>query len=225
MSLTSFIRDLQRIPERIPGPGAVLYNAVPARLLKKPELKLALMIAGKVRRGTIVDLGSGTGYLSIEIARNAPDVTVYGIDLSRKMVDIARRHSGGIENVRFELANAARLPFDDGSVDFVVSTGSLHHWKRPVEVFNECHRVLKEGGEGWIFDGYPDFLREQAERSITEYGWWHCKLWSLVLRFHGFTDEEYRTRIRRILDQTMFKDCHGMEPVDMWMKISLRKGR
>ena len=68
MSLTGFIRDLQKINEAIPAPGAVVYNALPARLLKKPEKKLAQIIVEKISKGTIVDLGSGTGYLSIEIA-------------------------------------------------------------------------------------------------------------------------------------------------------------
>ena len=163
MSLITFIRDLQKIPEKIPGPGAILYNAIPAKLLHKPEYKLAQVIAEKIKGGIIVDLGSGTGYLSIEIAKIAPDVMIYGIDLSKKMIDISRSHAKGIENVRFELGNAAKLPFDNNSVDFIVSTGSLHHWKYPAKVFDECYRVLKQGGEGWIFDGYPDFPRDQAE--------------------------------------------------------------
>ncbi|MBW2045672.1 MAG: class I SAM-dependent methyltransferase [Deltaproteobacteria bacterium] len=33
---------------------------------------------------------------------------------------------------------------EDNSVDFIISTGSLHHWKRPLRVFDECFRVLKK---------------------------------------------------------------------------------
>ena len=65
MSLVTFIRDLQKIPEAIPAPGAIIYNAVPARLLQKPESKLAQIIVEEIKSGTIIDLGSGTGYLSI----------------------------------------------------------------------------------------------------------------------------------------------------------------
>jgi len=223
MSLITFIRDLQRIPEKIPAPGAILYNAIPAKLLHKPEYKLAQIIAEKIAGGTIIDLGSGTGYLSIEIAKIAPDVKIYGIDLSRKMVDISRRHAKGIQNVRFELGNAAKLPFKNNSVDFVVSTGSLHHWKYPVKVFDECYRVLKQGGEGWIFDGYSDFPKDQAEQFKGEFGFFRYRVLSIVLRFHGFSGDEYRTKIKIILDQTKFKDCYQMEPMDMWMKIAIRK--
>jgi tRNA G46 methylase TrmB len=100
MSLITFIRDLQKIPEKIPAPGAILYNAIPAKLLREPEYKLAQVIVGKIKEGIIVDLGSGTGYISIEIAKSVPNVMMYGIDLSQKMVDISRRHAKGIENVR-----------------------------------------------------------------------------------------------------------------------------
>ena len=52
MSLITFIRDLQKIPEKIPAPGAILYNAIPARLLHKPEYKLAQFIAEKIEIGS-----------------------------------------------------------------------------------------------------------------------------------------------------------------------------
>jgi len=223
MSLITFIRDLQKIPEAIPAPGAVIYNAVPARLLRKPESKLARIIAEEIRSGVIVDLGSGTGYLSIEIAKRAPSAIVCGIDLSRKMVEIARNHAAGIRNVRFEIGNAASLPFEDNSVDFIVSTGSLHHWKSPAKVFDECYRVLKEGKEGWIFDGCSDFHKDQADKLIPEYGFSRYKVLSIVLKFHSFSREEYRTKIKAILDRTKFKGCYHMELVDIWMKISIKK--
>jgi ubiquinone/menaquinone biosynthesis C-methylase UbiE len=225
MSLISFIRDLQEIPERIPGPGAIFYNATAARLLKKPEYELAHIIVKKISTGTVVDLGSGTGYLSIEIAKNAPALTLCGIDLSKKMIDISRGHARGIPNVCFELANATTLPFENDSVDFIVSTGSLHHWRHPAKVFDECYRILKPGGEGWIFDGYPDFPRGKAEQFKAKYGTLHSRMLSNVLKFHGFTDVEYHTRIKHALDQSKFKNCYQMEPVDVWMRISIQKSK
>jgi len=101
MSLTRFIKDLLRKPEAIPTPGAIFYNATVTKVLRKPETKIASYIAEKMGNGTILDLGSGTGYLSIEIAKRSPGLQVYGIDLSRQMVKIARRHAKGVDNARF----------------------------------------------------------------------------------------------------------------------------
>jgi len=164
MSLTKFIKDLLRKPEAIPTPGAIFYNVTVTKVLRKPETKIAEDIVAKIGNGTILDLGSGTGYLSIEIAKRSPGLQVYGIDLSRQMVKIARRHAKGIDNARFVFGNAAKLPFKDNSIDLVVSTGASHHWKTPRLVFDECYRVLKPGKEAWIYDGCPEVFKNWVDR-------------------------------------------------------------
>ena len=175
--------------------------------------------------GTILDLGSGTGYLSIEIAKRAPSLQVYGIDLSRQMIKIARRHARGVENAQFKLGNAADLPFADNSIDLVISTGSLHHWKTPAKVFDECYRVLRIGNEAWIYDGCPDALKDQTGRIRREYGFWVYRIGTRIAELHGFAREEYESEIKDMLDQTEFKDSYQMELADIWMKITLKKYR
>jgi len=225
MSLTRFIKDLLRKPESIPTPGAIFYNATVAKVLRKPETKIANDVVTKMGKGTILDLGSGTGYLSIEIAKRSPSLRVYGIDLSRQMVKIARRHAKGVGNARFVFGNAAKFPFRDNSIDLVVSTGASHHWKTPRLVFEECHRILRPGGEAWIYDGCPEVFSNPADRKKVsrEYGFLIGRLGHRVSTLHGFTMEEYRTGISGMLDQTAFKDNHQIVPTDIWMKITLKK--
>jgi ubiquinone/menaquinone biosynthesis C-methylase UbiE len=225
MSLTRFIKDLLRKPEAIPTPGAIFYNATVAIVLRKPETKIANDIVEKMGSGTILDLGSGPGHLSIEIAKRAPGLQVYGIDLSRQMVKIARRHAKGVDNARFVFGNAAKLPFKDNSVDLVVSTGASHHWKTPRMVFDECYRVLKPGQEAWIYDGCPEVFHNPADRRKVneEYGFLIGRLGPRVSEIHGFTKEEYQTVIKGVLEQTAFKDNYQMALTDIWMKITLKK--
>ena len=227
MALTKFIKDLLRKPEAIPTPGAMLYRATVTMVLRKPEAKIAGEIAEKVKGGIILDLGSGPGFLSTEIARKAPGSRVCGIDLGRQMVKIAARHARGIGNVQFVFGNASRLPFRGDSIDLAVSTGVFHHLKSPRLVFEECHRVLKAGGEAWIYDGYPEVFRTPADRKNLgqEYGFFVRHLGSTVSAIHGFTREEYETDIKSMLEQTGFKDSYDMAPTDIWMKITLRKPR
>jgi ubiquinone/menaquinone biosynthesis C-methylase UbiE len=161
--------------------------------------------------------------LSIEIAKRSPNLRVYGIDLSRQMVKIAGRHARDVENAQFELGNVAGLPFEDDSVDFIVSTGSLHHWKKPTKVFNECYRVLKTGKEAWIYDGYPDDLKGQTDRVRREYGFLLYQIGPRISGLHGFSLEEYRTVIKDMLEQTAFKGSYQMALTDIWMKITLKK--
>jgi ubiquinone/menaquinone biosynthesis C-methylase UbiE len=225
MSLTRFIKDVLRRSEAIPTPGAIFYNATVAKVLRKPETKIANDIVEKMGNGTILDLGSGTGYLSIEIAKRAPSLQVYGIDLSRQMVKIARRHAKGVGNARFVFGNAAKLPFKDNSIDLVISTGASHHWKTPRMVFDECYRVLKNGKEAWIYDGCPEVFNNQADRRKVneEYGFLVCRLGPRVSEIHGFTREEYQTEIKGMLEQTAFKGNYQMALTDIWMKITLKK--
>jgi ubiquinone/menaquinone biosynthesis C-methylase UbiE len=225
MSLTKFIKDLLRKPESIPTPGAIFYNATVAKVLRKPETKIANDIVEKMEKGTILDLGSGTGYLSIEIARRSPGLQVYGIDLSRQMVKIARRHAKGVDNAQFVFGNAAKLPFKDNSIDLAVSTGASHHWKTPRLVFDECYRVLKTGREAWIYDGCPEVFHNQIDRKKLnkEYGFLIGRLGCRVSTLHGFTWEEYQTVIKDMLEQTAFKNNYQMALTDIWMKMTLKK--
>ena len=214
-----------RKPESIPTPGAIFYNATVAKILRKPETKIANDVVAKMGKGTILDLGSGTGYLSIEIARRSPDLQVYGIDLSRQMVKIARRRARGVDNARFVFGNAARLPFKDTSIDLVISTGASHHWKTPRLVFDECYRVLKTGKEAWIYDGCPEVFHNQIDRKKLnkEYGFLIGRLGYRVSSLHGFTWEEYQTVVKGMLEQTAFKNNYQMALTDIWMKMTLKK--
>jgi len=225
MSLTRFIKHLLRKPEAIPTPGAILYNATVAKVLLKPETKIANDVAATSMNGTILDLGSGTGYLAIEIAKKVPSIQVYGIDLSGQMVKIARGHAKGIDNARFILGNVAGLPFQDNSIDLMVSTGAFHHWKTPHVVFNECHRVLKTDQEAWIYDGCPEVFYSQAGRRefSKEYGFLISRLGYRVSTLHGFSWIEYQTVIKDMLEQTAFKGNYRMALTDIWMKITLKK--
>ena len=225
MSITKFVKDLLRKPEAIPTPGAIIYGATVTRVLHKPETKIANDIVGKLKGGTIIDLGSGPGFLSTEIARKSPGLQVCGIDLSRQMVKGATRHARGINNVKFVFGNAARLPFRDNSIDLVVSTGVFHHLKSPRRVFEECYRVLRTGAEAWIYDGCPEVFKSPADRRRLrrEYGFLVGHFGPTVSAIHGFTREEYETDIKGMLEQTGFKGNHQMALTDIWMKITLRK--
>jgi ubiquinone/menaquinone biosynthesis C-methylase UbiE len=89
------------------------------------------------------------------LARQAPDLHVTGVDLAAEMLAQAQEHAARMDvagRVTFRLGNGNRLPFEDRSLDLVVSTLSLHHWADPVGVFNEVARVLRPGGAFLIAD-------------------------------------------------------------------------
>ncbi len=112
-------------------------------------------VVSSLTGGIILDLGTGPGYLPIEIARKSPFIKIVGIDLSRKLIRMARRNASraGLSNrLDFRVGNASKLQFEDASFDMVLSTGMLHSLRNPVTVLREVCRVLKEKREAWIYD-------------------------------------------------------------------------
>jgi ubiquinone/menaquinone biosynthesis C-methylase UbiE len=106
-------------------------------------------------RGKAVDLGCGPGYLVAEMAQQAPELHVTGVDLSDEMLAEAEeyaRQQDVDQAVSFRKGDVQQIPFADGSVDLVISTLSLHHWSDPVAVLDEVARVLCPGGSFLIFD-------------------------------------------------------------------------
>ncbi len=89
----------------------------------------------------ILDVGTGTGLGAFAIAERFPAAEVVGVDLSADMVAEARRKTPPelAERMRFEQADAARLPFEDASFD-LVTLGNM------IPFFDELGRVLVPGG-------------------------------------------------------------------------------
>jgi SAM-dependent methyltransferase len=88
----------------------------------------------------ILELGTGTGAGARMLARRFPAARVSAVDLSAEMVDAAREKAGEVaERIEFAVADAASLPFDDGSFDLVVQLN--------VPLYaEEIARVLRPGG-------------------------------------------------------------------------------
>lgn len=103
-------------------------------------------------RGTLADVGCGPGYLLNVLARKFPHLHLVGVDISAEILSKAQDNLGSFKNIDFKRAGSHGLPFASNSLDFLVSTLSLHHWSRPHEALEEFYRVLKPGGEFLLFD-------------------------------------------------------------------------
>ena len=150
----------RRIDSRVecftePGSESYVHFFAPIfeRLYRRVAEDAALELTSRRRiRGTVVDVGCGPGDLVVAISRRLREARIVGIDLSPSMLLWAGRHATTDGRVKFIVGDAAELPFDDGSVDMVVSTLSLHHWAEPADAFAEIARVLKPGGVALVYD-------------------------------------------------------------------------
>lgn len=95
-----------------------------------------------------VDVGAGTGLLSLALARQVREV--WAIDISSGMTEYLRTKSAsaGLDNLRVAVASAVSLPLVDASADLVVSNYCFHHLdnRGKVRAIGEVMRVLRPGG-------------------------------------------------------------------------------
>jgi 2-polyprenyl-3-methyl-5-hydroxy-6-metoxy-1,4-benzoquinol methylase len=100
-------------------------------------------------RKKILDLGCGSGVLSIVLARNGADVTA--VDLTENATKMTQQNSALQElDIKVVRSDAENLAFADKSFDYVLSWGVLHHTEHTEIAFNEVSRVLKPNGTGLI---------------------------------------------------------------------------
>lgn len=97
---------------------------------------------GDLKGKKVLDVGAGTGRLTIELARTGAEVTA--LDVSEEMLKVLKRKNGQIETV---VGEAEDLPFDDNTFDFVTAAFLVVHLKDPISFFNEVYRILKVGGK------------------------------------------------------------------------------
>jgi SAM-dependent methyltransferase len=111
--------------------------------------------AGIGPTASVVEIGSGTGNVTLRIARAHPGATVTGIDPDSASVARAREKAAraGL-GIRFEEGRAGRLPLADGSVDRVMSSLMFHHLdgEERLTALQEVRRVLVPGGSLHVMD-------------------------------------------------------------------------
>ena len=109
--------------------------------------------AGVIREGDVVlDIGAGSGTDTLLAGLLASRGTVYGLDMTRPMLDKLSRNIElmGAHHVHALEGNAEQIPMPDASVDVVTSNGVLNLVPDKARAFAEIARVLKPGGVALI---------------------------------------------------------------------------
>ena len=130
----------------------------------------------------VLDLGCGTGALTLAAKRAAPGIALLGLDPDPKALALARHKAGAARlEISFEQGFGDSLPFADASFDRVLSSFMFHHLETAQKppVLQEVRRVLRPGGSLHLVDfggaghGLGAFLarlvhREESLRANTD---------------------------------------------------------
>jgi ubiquinone/menaquinone biosynthesis C-methylase UbiE len=113
----------------------------------------------------ILDVGTGTAQIPLELCRQSPTAQVTGIDLAEHMLRVGLQNverAGLSSRVRLQACDAKHTPFADGQFAAVMSNSIVHHIPEPADVLAEMVRVLQAGGLLFV----RDLLRPADETTL-----------------------------------------------------------
>lgn len=162
-----------RTPAPVPGASARRANNAPVRRedwQRVPDIFAAL---GVKPGGRFADLGSGDGWLTVQLARElGPGGRVFAVDISESALNRLRETvaKDALRNVEIVLAaeDDPRLPV--GTLDGVVILNAYHEVTKRVPVLEGVRRALKPGGVLVIVDNLPTDSTWSREQQAARHG-------------------------------------------------------
>jgi SAM-dependent methyltransferase len=113
---------------------------------------------------TILDVGTGTAQIPIELCRRPGHWHVTAADLAQSMLDVAAQNIAAArlgERITLQHLDAKRLPFENGQFDVVMTNSIIHHIPAPEECLAEMVRVVAPDGLLFVRDLLrPDSVAE-----------------------------------------------------------------
>ena len=117
--------------------------------------------------GPVLDVGTGTAQIPIEICRQHAAITLVAVDLSEEMLRVGQgnvERAGLANRIRLERVNARGLHFPDRHFPVVISNSIIHHTPEPAQVLAEMVRVVLPGGLVFV----RDLLRPTDEATLRQ---------------------------------------------------------
>lgn len=157
--------EVMDTPEEARDYDAMDHREVNARFVSD-------FLSAGAQAGWVLDLGSGTGLIPIELIRTRPDFRVVALEFARSMLEVARGHLSrlGLTQAIFLLqADAKQLPFPDRAFSLVMSNSLIHHLPEPLCALKEAHRVTAPGGLLFFRDLVRPATEGQLESLVNAY--------------------------------------------------------
>jgi ubiquinone/menaquinone biosynthesis C-methylase UbiE len=179
------------------------YDLLTRLMGMRPAYGALVAQAGLFDGANVLEIGCGTGNLTMAAKRATPGAELTGVDPDPRALARARRKARGLAGIRFEQTYAQDLPYPDGSFDRVLSSMMLHHLDPDPKAaaVAEAFRVLRPGGSMHVVDivGHHGAVVQEAD-AIPE-----------LLRSSGFQSAELGSRRLRLVAPVNF--YRGIRPL------------
>ncbi len=117
-------------------------------------------------RRQVLDLGTGTAQIPIELCRRGDGFAITAVDMSHAMLQIAQKNvlcAGLTAAINLDQVDAKALPYAAGMFDAVISNSLIHHIPKPLAILREVVRVVRPGGRVFL----RDLLRPDDEQTVA----------------------------------------------------------
>jgi ubiquinone/menaquinone biosynthesis C-methylase UbiE len=187
--------------------------------------KQAEALAAQLAPGAdVLEVAPGPGYLAIELAKLGA-YRIVGLDISRTFVQMAAQNAekAGVQ-VAFRHGNAAAMPFDASSFEWIVCRAAFKTFTEPVRALSEMHRVLKPGGKALVVDLRPDATNAAIDAYVKGKGvGWMSSLFMRWAFKHMLVKRAYsQEQFRQMAAETPFKTCEIREDA-LGLEVSFTK--
>ena len=130
------------------------------------------VLALGAKSGHFLDVGTGPAQIPILLAQRCPEIRITAIDLSKEMLNIAKRHIAAAAltaRITLEHVDAKALPYPDNTFDGLISNSIVHHIHDSLRALQEMSRVVKPGGLVLIRDLVRPETPEAAQAFVDTY--------------------------------------------------------
>ena len=130
------------------------------------------VLALGAQSGHFLDVGTGPAQIPILLAQRCPEIRITAIDLSKEMLNIAKRHIAAAAltaRITLEHVDAKALPYPDNTFDGLISNSIVHHIHDSLRALQEMSRVVKPGGLVLIRDLVRPETPEAAQAFVDTY--------------------------------------------------------
>ena len=164
----------------------------------------------------VLDLGCGTGTLTVMLKRSAPGAYITGLDGDAEVLAIARgKAERGGQDIQWDHGMAFALPYPDHSFDVVVTSLVIHHLVSADKqrVFQEVRRILRPGGRFHIVDFGRPFspitrLQARVMKRLEEAADNFAGRVLPMLRAAGFRSAQEAENINTLFGPVWFYEAH-----------------
>lgn len=217
--------------KKLPNFAAKIYDSMMnLRPMRIHRTQIADILLKDNAISRLLDVGTGPGRLLKEISEKNSKIELYGLDISKAMIQLANKNLEGT-NVILHHGPIQEPFYEDNFFDIVTCTGSFYLWDHPVEGLDEIYRILKPNCSVYLFESYKEYdeegLKSGLRINLKDMSFFKRKILPYFLK-KQLKMTYYSEKLREIIEQTKFSKTYTIDKITLanlpiWLCIKLLK--